>query len=98
MPDRLRPIANAAGTPSTTATLVAITPTVSELRAANCNCHEPASDSYQRSDNPGGGHRSDKPLENDTITTISVGAASRKSASPASPAITEGKLTAASPV
>ena len=59
-------------------------PTISELRAANCNCQESASDSYQRNENPGGGKRNDNPLVNDTITTISVGAASRKSARPAS--------------
>jgi hypothetical protein len=76
---------------------VASTPTFRELPAANCNCQESASEWYQRSDSPGGGNRSDSPLVNETATTISVGAASRNSATAAKPPATDRKLSVARP-
>jgi hypothetical protein len=44
MANRLRPMGQLSGTSSDTARPVAITPTVSELRAANCSCQGSASE------------------------------------------------------
>ena len=68
--------------PSASADPLATSATISEFCAARSHRGSPKKDTYQRSDQPGGGNSSDDALENDIGTTTAIGRHRNKRTAP----------------
>src|SRR5271170_3777921 len=77
---RLRAIASDAAVPRTTEIIVVQKATTRLFHAARCIWSALISAAYQRSERPAGGKRSDSDAVNEVISTISVGATKKISA------------------